>query len=166
MMLILVCGLPGTGKTTVAKRIAMRTKSSLLSTDVIRKQLFKKPAYDQKEREMVYGELFSRAERSLKDGKNVLVDGTFYRKELRDKVRKIAEKTGSKFRIVEVVCGERHVRRRLDKRKRTCSISDADYCVYRKIKEQFEPIEDEHLVIDTDSEWEKEVDKIFAQRAV
>jgi len=161
MMLILVCGLPGTGKTTVAKRIAMRTKSSLLSTDVIRRQLFKKPAYDQKEKEMVYGELFSRAERSLKNGKNVLVDGTFYMKELRDKVKKIAEKTGSEFRIVEVVCGERQIRRRLEKRNKACSISDADYCVYMKIKEQFEPIVEEHFTINTSNDIGRQIEKFL-----
>ncbi len=162
MMLILVCGLPGTGKTSVAKRIAMQTCSLVISTDVVRKQMLKKPAYDNKEKAMVYGELFSRAEKALKEGRNAVVDGTFYRKELRDGIRKIAERTGSGFRVVEVVCGESKVMRRLERRSRTRSVSDADCRVYIKIKKQFEPIQEEHAIIDTSGKWEKKVDKIFS----
>ena len=41
-MLVIVCGLPSTGKSTVAKQIAEDTKGKILRTDVIRKELFKK----------------------------------------------------------------------------------------------------------------------------
>lgn len=40
-MLILVCGLPLTGKSTVAKQIVEDIKCKILRTDVIRKELFK-----------------------------------------------------------------------------------------------------------------------------
>lgn len=38
LTLIIICGLPGTGKTTTAKKIAAKTNSVLLRTDVVRKE--------------------------------------------------------------------------------------------------------------------------------
>lgn len=161
--LILVCGLPGTGKTTVAEAIAKKTKSYLLSTDVMRKEIVEKPEYNKKEKEMVYGLIFSMAERMLQNSKNVVLDGTFYKKELRDKVREIADATKSKFQIVEVVCNDKIIRERLERRRKACSASDADFAVYKKIKKVFEPIREKHSIIDTGKEWKKKVDLLFGK---
>jgi hypothetical protein len=160
-MLILVCGLPGTGKTTVAERIAEKTRSRLLSTDVMRKEIIERPGYTEKEKEMVYGLVFGMAERMLRDSKNVVLDGTFYKKGLRDSVREIAEKTGSDFHLVEVVCGERIIKERLGDRKKARSASDADFGVYKKIKRVFEPVRGEHFVINTSTKnWRKQTDEM------
>ena len=113
MMLILVCGLPGTGKTTVAEKIADKTKAYVFNTDAIRKEMFKKPAYTDKEKKMVYDLLLEMSEKFLGVAKNVVLDGTFYKKELRDRVRDIAKRTGSAFHVVEVVCDETEVRERM-----------------------------------------------------
>lgn len=158
--LILVCGLPGTGKTTVAEAIAKKAKARLLSTDVIRKEMISRPSYGKHEKDMVYGLLFSMAEMMLRDGKSVLLDGTFYRADLRKRAGEIAAKTKSEFRVVEVVCDEEKIRQRLDKRcSAACAscASDADFAVYQKIKKIFEPISGKHAVIDTGKDWEKQI---------
>jgi len=160
--LILVCGLPGTGKTTVAELIAKKTNSRILSTDVIRKEMISLPSYAEQEKKMVYGMLFSMAEMMLRDSKNVLLDGTFYSKELRESARSVAKRTKSDFHLVEVVCDEKAVRKRLEGRKEAGSASDADFEVYKKIKKTFEPIKEAHAVIDTSGEWEKEADALAA----
>jgi predicted kinase len=161
-MLILVCGLPGTGKTTVAEAIARKAKASILSTDILRKEAVFRPSYGDEEKGMVYGMLFSMAEMMLKDSKSVLLDGTFYKKELRDAAREVAAGTRSGFRLVEVVCDESVVRVRLEKRREAGgSASDADFTVYQKIKRIFEPIEENHFVIDTGSDLEKQIDVLI-----
>jgi predicted kinase len=147
--LILVCGLPGTGKSTVSKAIAERTKALLFNTDVVRKELFSRPAYTQEEKDLVYKMLFEMAEKFLKQSKNIVLDGTFYKEELRSRVKEIAQRNRSAFAIVEVVCSEKTAKRRLDERAKSESLSDADFCVYRKIREQFEPIREKHFVVDT-----------------
>ena len=165
-ILFLVCGLPGTGKSVVARYIAKKTNSLLLNTDVIRKKLFKKPKYSEGEKGRVYDMLFKLAEKALKGSrkkvsKNVVLDGTFYRKILRERAKRLAEKVGSKFVLIEVVCSEEIAKQRLEKRAGEKSVSDADFCVYKKIKEQFEAISEKHFVIDTGKAWKEEVEKIL-----
>jgi hypothetical protein len=158
--LILVCGLPGTGKTTVAEELAKKTGSHILSTDIIRKELIRSPEYSDEEKDMVYGMLFSMAEMMLRDGRNVLIDGTFQKESLRKTAGGIASNTKSEFRIVEVVCDEAIIRKRLSGRCKTCSASDADFAVYLKIKKAFEPVRETHDVIDTGKPWMKQVETL------
>lgn len=158
-MFIIVCGLPGAGKTTMAKRIADETKSFLLNTDIIRKKVIYDPGYSEKEKEMIYNLLFEMAEKFLITGKNVVIDGTFYKKELRERARKIAKKTKNEFRVIEVRCSEEIIRKGMKERWKKGSESDADFEVYRKIKGKFEPIEEKHLVLDTTKGFDQAAEK-------
>jgi len=47
-MLIVVTGLPGTGKTTIAESLAKEVDAVVFSTDKIRKMIFEKPVYDRR----------------------------------------------------------------------------------------------------------------------
>lgn len=49
-MIIVICGLPGVGKTTLAKEIALLVNAVLLSTDKIRKELLSRPTYGRKKK--------------------------------------------------------------------------------------------------------------------
>ena len=53
-MLYIVCGLPGTGKTTVAKELGKLTGGIVLRTDEIRKQILSDPKSTPEEQERVY----------------------------------------------------------------------------------------------------------------
>ncbi|NIP40242.1 MAG: AAA family ATPase [Candidatus Aenigmarchaeota archaeon] len=158
-MLYIVCGLPGTGKTTLAKRIADETKSFLLNTDIIRRKVIYDPEYTEREKSLIYNLLFEMAEKFLLTGKNVILDGTFYKEELRDRAKEIAKKTRNKFRIIEIVCSEEIIRKVMEKREKKESESDADFEVYRKIKKEFEPIQEKHLVLDTTKGFDQAVEK-------
>jgi predicted kinase len=159
MMLTIICGLPGTGKTTLAKKIADETKSFLLNTDIIRKKLIYDPKYNEEEKSLIYNLLFDMAEKFLSTGKNVILDGTFYKKELRDRAKEIAKKTKNEFRIIEIMCEERIIRKVMRERKKKKSESDADFAVYKKIKKQFEPIKEKHLILDTTKGFDQAVGK-------
>jgi predicted kinase len=159
--LILLCGLPGTGKSSVAHRIAEKTGSLVFSTDVVRKELFSKPKYTENEKRMVYNLLFEMAERFLDSSDTVVMDGTFYKKELRERAKEIADKNGSNFHIIEVVCCESDAKQRLGRRILNANISDADFCVHKKIKGEFESIKEEHLVLDTGKVWEKKLGRFL-----
>ncbi len=142
-MIILVAGLPGVGKTSVARELSKRFGLELLRSDVIRKEILGKKTYEQEEKFAVYDEMFERAGRL----KNVVLDATFYKQELRDRARKLANALGTELFIVECVCPEELVKERLG--KRYGDESEAGYAAYKVVKRAFEPIKEWHIVADT-----------------
>src|SRR3972149_3268771 len=100
-MLILVVGLPGTGKTTIAKYLAKKTDAVLLRADVIRKELIKKPTYSKEETEMIFSEMFARAKSILSKKMNVVLDVVFGRETERKKAEILAKQLNTSLKIVE-----------------------------------------------------------------
>lgn len=146
-MLVIVCGLPGSGKSSFSRKLARQLPAVHLNSDVIRKELFPNPNYTQEEKEKVYHEMAKQAEDLLRKGENVILDATFYRREYRDQMRGVAKNAGKKSHTMLCSLGERETEGRLKHRK--SNVSDADYEVYLKLKEQFEPIKGKHLVVDS-----------------
>lgn len=143
--LVVVCGLPGAGKTTVAERISDRSDARILRTDVIRKELFSDPTYTEAETEAVYAELLERAREAVLDGRSVVLDATFAKRQFREDARELAERVANRFELVKVECDESVVRERIERRD---GISDADFDVYLHFTELFDGIDSEHLVVD------------------
>lgn len=163
-MLVLISGLPATGKSTVARMIAREINARVLRTDEIRKAIIKKPEYSEREKDIVYSAMLLIADELLKNNINVVLDATFYKKELRERAKKIAKRNKKKFLIVETVCNEKVVKERMRKRKKNLkSVSDADFDVYKKIKKEFEEIEEEHVVVDTYYLSKREIRKMLRE---
>ncbi len=152
-MLIIFSGLPATGKTTLARKVAEKTGAIILRTDVIRKEMFAEPKYTEDEKEQVYNEMFLRAEKFLIKGQAVILDANFYLQSLRDRAGDVAVRTGKKYFIVECILDEEKVLERMNERISKGDASDANSIeVYRKIKSLWEPIHEPHIVIDTSGE--------------
>lgn len=145
-MLVVVCGLPGVGKTTVAGMVAERLGTDRLRTDVVREELFPDPTYTDEERHAVYEALFDRARERLEDDEDVVLDGTFAAAALRERTRELAAAAGVEHRLLRVTCDESVVRERMA--ERTDDASDADFEVYRTFAAEFDPIVTEHEVVD------------------
>jgi|Deesub1362A_J573_1020465.scaffolds.fasta_scaffold00057_124 hypothetical protein len=161
-MLILLCGLPGTGKSTLAKRITRRYSATILQTDEVRKEIIKKPTYSQEEKRLVYKVVFLITKYLLKSKRNVILDGTFYKRKLRNEAYKIADECKNRFIIIECTAPEEVIKKRMKRRiSKGRGLSDADYDVYLKIKKQFEPIRREHLTVDTTKPFNTCVDEIL-----
>lgn len=143
--IVVVCGPPGVGKSTVAKRIADRLGTDVLRTDVLRKELFEDPEYTNTETNQTYEALFERMSAVVEDGRSAVVDGTFRTREIRQRARKRAELHDVSVSLVNVTCDESVVEARIDQRE---DVSDADFEIHKQLKSEFEPIEMPHLVID------------------
>ena len=146
--LIAVGGLPGTGKSVVAQRIAARTNALLLRTDVVRKELFPTPAYTDAETEQIYTAFFGRAAAALAEGRSVVLDATFRRAGLRQRARALADEADAHWQFVLVTAPEHLVRQRLQ--QRAGDASDADVSVFEQIRQEFEPVEEDFLNIIND----------------
>lgn len=83
---ILGIGLPGSGKTTYLKSIAMKRPNSVyISADEIREQITGNPL-DQTENSLVWELLYDAVALALSQGKDVIVDSTNYRQSDRRKL--------------------------------------------------------------------------------
>ena len=157
--LVVVCGLPGTGKTTVAREITERLDARLLRTDVVRKDLFDDPAYTEAETEAVYAELFDRATAALAD-ESVVLDATFRTEAFRTGAREAARSVDAAFRLVGVECTDEVVRERIH--ARSDDASDADVAVYEQFRETYDPVQDADLVVDNSGELAATFDQLDA----
>jgi predicted kinase len=159
--LVAVCGLPGVGKSTVARQVAERIGAEVLRSDVVRKELFDDPRYAAEETAAVYDELLARAADRLADGERVVLDATFKTRRRRRAVRELAERVGCRFRVVLVECDESIVERRIADRN---DVSDADFEVHRQFRERFEPVEMDHTTVDNsgdEAETRRQVEAAF-----
>ncbi len=150
-MIVVFCGLPATGKSFLARNIAERIGAVHLNTDIIRRETIESPDYSDAEKKQVYEELMNRTRKLVSSEQDVVLDGTFYRKGLRNVVSDIAESASLEIFFVECRCDEETIKKRLEKRKKKieCRASDADNIeIYKLVEENFEPIEEQHLVID------------------
>lgn len=144
--LVAVCGLPGTGKTTVASAVAERLDARLVRTDVVRKDLVDEPEYTAAETRRVYDAVLSRARRTLVGGRSVVLDGTFRTGGLRERARETAASTTVEFDLVKVECDESVVRDRIAARED--DESDADFTVHRLLSGEFESVTAPTLTVD------------------
>ena len=163
--LIIVTGLIGTGKTTVAGKIGRALDYDILSSDVIRKQMAGRPLterhydkfdtglYSAESTQKTYQELFRRGSERLKRGKSVIMDASFKKKSDRLAACKLATDNGAAFLIVECRADEDTIRQRLEARQTEDSVSDGRWEIFGDMKKDFEEITEfpdiNHLIIDT-----------------
>ena len=146
-MLTLITGLPGSGKTTLAKAWAMRSGALHLNSDVLRREMDLMGHYRQEDKKKVYAALQERTRAALLEGRDVVVDSTFYRESLREPFRRLAAECNAAMNWVEIRAQERSIRERLQKPRPD---SEADFGVYEKIRDEYEPIREPHLVLWSD----------------
>ncbi|MGI0010599.1 MAG: AAA family ATPase [Nitrosopumilaceae archaeon] len=144
---MIICGLPGVGKTTLAYELSPLVKAVVLSTDKIRKELIRKPTYSVRERRFVFNIFLLIAKYLHNCEVSCILDATFNRQRSRDQVKEVLGLGDEQIHIVECVCLEEIVISRLLERKD--SYSDANLYVYRKMKKIFEPVVGPHIVVNT-----------------
>jgi hypothetical protein len=149
-VLILIVGLPGTGKSRFAARLATRTPLVILESDALRRLLFPTPAYSAAESRRLFAAIHAAIDRLLSQGTRCLLDATNITERHRQPLYDIADARGAKLVIVEVVAAREVIHQRLRGRAQEAGArSDADVTVYERMRPQREEISREHFVVDT-----------------
>lgn len=148
-MIILVFGLPATGKTYFSEALAEAIEARHLNTDMLRHRLGKQGRYDPETKQLVYEKLLEKVKDFLNRDLDVVVDGTFHLRKRRGQLKKIARDSGRDIHYILLRASENTVRKRLQKRR---EYSEADLKVYKQIAIGFEPVEEDHLELWSDKE--------------
>lgn len=156
-MIILICGYPGVGKTTVAHELAPLINAVVLSTDKIRKEFFDKPNYGEEKRTTY--KIFILIAKYLHNARvNCILDATFYNQKSREDVKTRLNLRKDQYKIIECICPEELVISRLTDRKN--DYSDADISIYQKIRKIYEPIKEKHIIVDTSRSLKKTIGEV------
>jgi len=148
-MIIIVFGLPGSGKSYFASRLAKELKAKYVSSDVVRKQLFTVRKYTGEEKTKVYDVMKKEMKEAIQRGKDIVLDATFYKESIRNKFKETAEAFKEKIIFIEVWADQKIILKRLSMKREH---SEADFSVHLHIKKVFEPLESDHLIIQSTQE--------------
>ena len=172
-MLILMAGLPGTGKSTLSRALAAEVGGTVIDKDHVRAALFDPPdiEYSTEQDEFcmrvmlkVAGYLFRK-----NPARKVFLDGrTFSREYQLRRATGYANALGQPWRILECVCSDESARKRLES-DAAHPATNRDFHLYEAVKQRFEEIVLPKAVIDTDQPLEdcvKQVKKSLDEEAI
>ncbi len=155
-MIILMAGLPGTGKTTLARELARRTSGRVLSKDDFRHSIFdpEEIEYSSQQDDFVLQLMLQTAAYLLSrtPSRHIFLDGRpFSRRYQIENVIAAAESLHQPWRILECVCSEEIARKRLDRDAADGQhpAGNRNFQLYLAVRQRFEAITLPKALIDT-----------------
>ena len=146
--LVLLAGLPGTGKSSLARALAERAGFTVIRSDEVRKELagrsdqgsapaaFGEDLYAPDWNERTYAECLRRAEALIFDGRRVLIDASFREEARRHLFLEAANRWGVTACLILCRAEPDVIRNRLASRQGDAS--DADGTIYEEIAKRWE----------------------------
>jgi hypothetical protein len=164
--IIVVSGLPGTGKSYFSRRLAERLPFLVLESDALRKNLFPAPTYGADESAYLFRIIHYLIEELLRKGISIILDATNLSERHRERLYNIAERLNARLVLVRVEAPPEVVQERLKARSAksgTADKSDADWAVYQKLRPTAEKIRRRHFAVDTSRDVTPVLDKIVRE---
>ena len=145
--MVILSGLPGTGKTTFAMALAARTPLVHLESDAVRRELFAAPAYVPSEHARVFQTVESRAAKALAAGSDVVVDATNLVANERRRFVRVTEAANATLVLVRFTAPEDVIQQRLSTPR--VGWSQADIRVYERMRGRAQPMGSPCVVVDS-----------------
>ena len=162
--LVVVSGLPGSGKSYFSRQLAQRAPLAVVESDTMRCALFGAPTHIGPESARLFRTCHALIEDLLRRGIPVLFDATNLIEHFRERLYSIAHRTEAKLVIVRVEAPEDVIASRLAQREAGNGDSEdnstAGLDVYRRMASSLEPIRRNHYAVDTSRDITPVVEKI------
>ena len=164
--LIVVSGLPGTGKTFLCNKLAEKLPIIVLESDALRKTLFPSPTYSQPESSRLFQAIHHLVAGRLKRGIPLILDATNLSELYRERLYNIADRQNARLILVRVEAPSDLVQERLKNRSEKKGFgekSDADWTVYQKLRPTAQKISRKHYAVDTSRDITPVLNKIVRE---
>jgi len=151
-VLVVMSGLPGAGKSSIADGIGRELGAAVLSVDPIEAAIWRcgiPPSFQTGV--AAYEVAAVLAEHQLSLGLSVITDSVSSLEVGREMWRRAASRTGSDLRVIEVICRDQEVhRRRLEGRKRAIAgYPEPSWDDVQRRRAEWEPWNEDRLVVDS-----------------
>ena len=141
--LIIMAGLPGTGKTTTGRLLAEKLGYEFISQNDIRREYGMKEMPESQPR--LQRDVDRRIAKLLGEGKGVVIDAAHRYGGRRHQLYGVASGLGKDVVVVEPICSEETAKKRMTERPESDGllVDAKDPAVYDKVKAGWEPVGDE-----------------------
>lgn len=154
-MLVIMAGLPGSGKSTIAAQLTASLGAVLLSKDHVRATLFPPNLIEYSSRQddfcieiilQVGGYILERHPRSI-----IVIDGrTFSKRSQLERIKAASEQYRTVLKIIECVCADETARKRIEQDKGRHLAGNRNLDLYLRLKAESDPIGQPKLILETD----------------
>ena len=148
-VLVLVCGLPGAGKSYFSQALARRAPVVVVESDTMRETLVARPTYTAAENERLFSAVHRLINELLRADAAVVLDATSRFARQRAEIRDLARRAGADVLTVWLTAPEPLIKERLARRA-----SSAEWDVYQRMRDTAEPPTEPHLLVDSSKDIE------------
>jgi predicted kinase len=152
LTLLLILGLPGSGKSAFASELRRRLRLAYINTDVCWFELFQRPTYSAHESIQVFELVATEASNRMKEGTSTIVEGVFASHIRVVRMKEIAHKFGAKLLIVKCYCSKQTALERLETRHKQGGPVPVPLSLWQALREKLQKWEGIEQVTSVDTE--------------